>query len=218
MATDVLSHIPDPKTGAKKGAPPPEGPPPAHLNVPSAIWKHKATEGGTKQDLKWSELKPGLLEEFGSTKAEYSLKEKLELLQSVGKGAYEDSQAYLIRIRCVVSLLTQNKVPATHGGVALGVRPLGQTHLPLRIGRDRTEPGDRRIRCKDLRRAVQSLGPSRSQDDQASGRRHGQRRRRRGCRHAAGDGGDRNGAIDEGDGDAGVRTQAEAEKLRRHVG
>jgi len=113
MATDVLSHIPDPKTGAKKGAPPPEGPPPAHLNVPSAIWKHKATEGGTKQDLKWSELKPGLLEEFGSTKAEYSLKEKLELLQSVGKGAYEDSQAYLIRIRCVVSLLTQNKVPAT---------------------------------------------------------------------------------------------------------
>ena len=41
----------------------------------------------------------------------YTLKEKLALLQSIGKGAYEDSQAYLVRIRCLVSLLAFNKIP-----------------------------------------------------------------------------------------------------------
>ena len=39
------------------------------------------------------------------------MKEKLTLLQSIGKGSYEDSQAYLVRIRCVVSLLTTNQIP-----------------------------------------------------------------------------------------------------------
>ena len=39
------------------------------------------------------------------------MKEKLSLLQSIGKGAYEDSQAYLVRIRCVVSLLASDQIP-----------------------------------------------------------------------------------------------------------
>ena len=59
----------------------------------------------------WNAVKENLLSEFGQGEKDYTLKEKLALLQSVGKGPYEDSQAYLVRIRCLVSLLTNNKIP-----------------------------------------------------------------------------------------------------------
>ena len=74
------------------------------------MWKHKMVKDGL--DLQgWNAVKENLLSEFGQGEKDYTLKEKLALLQSVGKGPYEDSQAYLVRIRCLVSLLTNNKIP-----------------------------------------------------------------------------------------------------------
>ena len=74
------------------------------------MWKHKMVKEGL--DLQgWNAVKENLLSEFGQGEKDYTLKEKLALLQSVGKGPYEDSQAYLVRIRCLVSLLTNNKIP-----------------------------------------------------------------------------------------------------------
>ena len=59
----VLSHIPDPKFGpktkAKEGADPP-----AILNVPAAMWKHKIVKDGL--DLQdWNTVRQNLLTEFG---------------------------------------------------------------------------------------------------------------------------------------------------------
>ena len=107
MAEDILNHIPDPKLDGQDQTPT------ASLNVPAAIWKHKILAKHSQQTpLSWTSIKPDLMEEFGS-KPDYSLREKLNLLQSVGKGPYEDSLAYLIRIKCVVSLLINNKIPAS---------------------------------------------------------------------------------------------------------
>ena len=55
------------------------------------------------------ELKASLLEEFQS-KSDLTLKEKVNLIQSCSKEPHEDSEAYLVRIRCVVSLLTNNTI------------------------------------------------------------------------------------------------------------
>ena len=54
-------------------------------------------------------MKQSLLEEFQS-RSDFTLKEKVNLVQSVGKEPHEDSEAYLLRIRCVVSLLTTNGI------------------------------------------------------------------------------------------------------------
>ena len=100
MALNILSHIPDTREVTKDDSDI------SANNCPAAIWKSKVNK---KNGLKWSEIKLDLLEEFGS-KAEYTLKEKLHLLKSIRKGAYEESQAYLIRIRCIVSILVNNKI------------------------------------------------------------------------------------------------------------
>ena len=55
------------------------------------------------------DLKQSLLAEFQS-KSDLTLKEKVNLIQSCSKEPHEDSEAYLIRIRCVVGLLTNNSI------------------------------------------------------------------------------------------------------------
>ena len=84
--------------------------PEASMNVPASMWKHSVVRDGL--DLQgWSTVKANLMSAFGQGEKDYTLKEKLALLQSIGKGPYEDSQAYLVRIRCLVSLLAYNKIP-----------------------------------------------------------------------------------------------------------
>lgn len=113
ITRSVISHIPDPKYPAGKAgkaAKEAGADPPAALNPPSAMWKFRATTEGLDTQ-EWSTVRANLLQEFGQGTKAYTLKEKLALLQSIGKGAYEDSQAYLVRIRCVVSLLAFNVIP-----------------------------------------------------------------------------------------------------------
>ena len=110
LIKSVLNHIPDPKYTDKNAVMGGDTDPEASMNVPASMWKHSVVRDGL--DLQgWSTVKANLMSAFGQGEKDYTLKEKLALLQSIGKGPYEDSQAYLVRIRCLVSLLAYNKIP-----------------------------------------------------------------------------------------------------------
>lgn len=78
----VLSHIPDPKFGkatkAKEGADPP-----AIINVPSSMWKHKVVkEGLDLQD--WNTVRQNLLTEFGQWRKVRNILKMLTTAQAFG--------------------------------------------------------------------------------------------------------------------------------------
>ena len=76
--------------------------------TPPAAWKRKVSS----QELGWAELRPLLVAEF-SSKSPYTLKEKVSLLQSLCKWPREDLTSYLVRVKCVASLLVGNgRIPA----------------------------------------------------------------------------------------------------------
>merc|ERR1719312_1779622 len=96
MIQELMSMIPEVKSEFEKDE-----------NIPSAHWKQSLLSGcdSIASLQSWSEIKKDIINVFGS-KAHFSTEEKLQLLDSIClKDEEEDILAYLVRVKCCVTLI-----------------------------------------------------------------------------------------------------------------
>ena len=96
MVQELLNMIPEVKSEFEEGE-----------NIPSAHWKQSLLSGcdSSVSIQSWSDVTKDIINVFGS-KAHFSMDEKLELFDSISqKGEEEDILAYMVRVKCCVSLI-----------------------------------------------------------------------------------------------------------------
>ena len=118
IVENALSHIPNLDTSDTNNR---------HKDFPASAWKQQHLNRLRK--LSWEKLKQELVSEFG-LKREYNLHEKLELLFSIGKGASETQDNFLLRIQMVVCCIEHGKMRNTQKQVN---EPINRMATPSEI-------------------------------------------------------------------------------------